>query len=106
MVEDYYAVSEKTGSYIDYGFHIIITNGPKEMLAREFPILRSEWGITSCKLFLTYVTMKLSDYELLDVFTEARNHSVTTVRPTHSNSWWQLTRRFKLDRWCTPRTAT
>ena len=107
VVEDYYAVAESTGSFIDYGFHIIITSGDKEMLATEFPLLRSEWGITSCKLFLTYVTMKLTDYELLDVFYEARKHSVTTVRlPPFSSSRFSCSTdtRF-IFRWYTRRTA-
>lgn len=79
VVEAYNARAEATGSYIDYGFHIIIVRNDKEVLQKEMPILRKEWGISSCKLFLTYETQRLTDSQLLDVMYEAKQNAMTTV---------------------------
>jgi dihydropyrimidinase len=35
--------------------------------------------VTSCKLFLTYETQRLSDKQLLDVMFAAKQNSITTV---------------------------
>ncbi|KAJ7147686.1 putative aminohydrolase [Mycena crocata] len=72
-------VVEATGSYIDYGFHIIIVRDDKDVLQTELPVLVEKWGITSCKLFMTYETMRLPDYQLLNVMLAALKNSVTTM---------------------------
>ncbi|KAJ6580772.1 putative aminohydrolase [Mycena capillaripes] len=79
VVEAYNARAEATGSYIDYAFHVIIVRDDKDVRETEFPILVEKWGITSCKLFMTYQTMRLQDYQLLDVMLAALKNSITTM---------------------------
>lgn len=79
VVQRYNTRAEATGSYIDYAYHIIITQDDKEIMKEEMPRLVDEWGITSCKLFTTYESMKLGDKELLTVMMEARNNGIMTA---------------------------
>lgn len=79
VVKEYNARAESTGSYVDYGFHIIIVRNDADVLENELPVLIKDWGISSCKLFLTYETQRLTDSQLLDVMFAARKHSITTV---------------------------
>lgn len=79
VVESYNARAEETGSYVDYGFHIIIVRNDADVLESELPVLINDWGISSCKLFLTYETQRLTDSQLLDVMWAARKNSITTV---------------------------
>jgi dihydropyrimidinase len=43
--------AEATGSYADYGFHVIITNPTSKVVHKEIPDLMKQ-GISSCKLFV------------------------------------------------------
>ncbi|KAJ7691958.1 putative aminohydrolase [Mycena rosella] len=79
VVEAYNGRAQATGSYIDYAFHIIIVRDDKDVLETELPVLVKKWGITSCKLFMTYETMRLQDYQLLDVMLAALKNSITTM---------------------------
>jgi len=79
VVEEYNARAESTGSYIDYSFHIIIVRNDADVLENELPILVKDWGITSCKLFMTYEASRLVDSQLLDVMVVTRKNLVTTV---------------------------
>ena len=80
VVEAYNARANATGSYIDYGFHVIIVRNDSDVLKNEMPVLVRDWGITSCKLFMTYESQRLADTQLLDVMFAARKNSITTVR--------------------------
>lgn len=79
VVEAYNARAEATGSYADYGFHIIIVRNDADVLENELPVLIKNWGISSCKLFLTYETQKMTDSQLLDTMFAARKNLITTV---------------------------
>ncbi|CAI7665099.1 unnamed protein product [Penicillium pancosmium] len=79
VVEAYNSRAEETGSYVDYGFHIIIVQNDADILENEMPILMNDWGISSCKLFLTYKTQCLTDSQLLDVMFAARKNAITTM---------------------------
>lgn len=79
VVKAYNSRAEATGSYVDYGFHLIIVRNDADILENELPVLMKDWGISSCKLFLTYETMKMSDSQLLDVMFAARKNLITTV---------------------------
>ena len=79
VLERYRDRANATGSHIDYAFHIIIVRDDEEILEKELPAIVKEWGITSCKLFLTYETMRLRDKELLDVMLAAKRVGMTTV---------------------------
>ncbi|KAJ7036620.1 putative aminohydrolase [Mycena alexandri] len=69
VVEAYNARAQATGSYIDYAFHIIIVRDDKDILEEELPVL----------VFMTYETMRLQDYQLLDVMLAALKNSITTM---------------------------
>ncbi|KAI2708462.1 hypothetical protein CBS147332_6523 [Penicillium roqueforti] len=79
VVKAYNSRAEATGSYADYGFHIIIVRNDADVLENELPVLMKDWGISSCKLFLTYETQKLTDSQLLDVMFAARKNFITTM---------------------------
>lgn len=77
VVEDYHDRS-KGQSYVDYGFHLILSNPTKAILEEELPVLSRE-GITSAKLYMTYERLKLSDGDLLEVLLRARQLGMTTM---------------------------
>ncbi|KAJ5720416.1 uncharacterized protein N7483_008350 [Penicillium malachiteum] len=79
VVKAYNARAEATGSYVDYGFHIIIVRNDADVLEEEMPVLMKDWGISSCKLFLTYETQRMTDSQLLDVMFAAKKNSMTTM---------------------------
>ncbi|KIR52635.1 hypothetical protein I315_04879 [Cryptococcus gattii Ru294] len=79
VVENYDARAKATGSYCDYAYHVIITRPELETLKVELPVIVKKWGITSCKLFMTYAALQLRDNELLDVMYEARKLAITTM---------------------------
>lgn len=79
VVEAYSARAEATGSYIDYGFHVIIVRNDPEILKNELPVLVRDWGVTSCKLFMTYESQRLTDTQLLDVMLASQKNEITTV---------------------------
>lgn len=86
VVETYNARAEATKSYIDYGFHVIIVRNDADVLEHELPVLVKGWGITSCKLFMTYESQRLADSQLLDVMVAARKNSITTVSQVGHNA--------------------
>lgn len=57
--------------YVDYGFHLIITDPSPSVLGQELPSLVGD-GYTSFKVFMTYDDMVLNDRQLLEVFDCAR----------------------------------
>ncbi|KAK9390407.1 hypothetical protein V1515DRAFT_17781 [Lipomyces mesembrius] len=65
-------------SYCDYGFHLIITDPTPERLA-EFPKLIPDFGISSVKLYMTYDSLKLNDYEILHTISTARKVGITPM---------------------------
>ena len=64
-VEDYH---RRAGgkAYIDYGFHLIVSDPTQLVLKDELPSLIAE-GYASVKVYMTYEAMKLSDRQILDV---------------------------------------
>jgi dihydropyrimidinase len=70
-VIDYHKEAEGK-SYVDYGFHLIITDPSPSVLGQELPALVED-GYTSFKVFMTYDDMVLNDGELLRVFDCARD---------------------------------
>jgi dihydropyrimidinase len=57
--------------HIDVSFHLIISDPTPGVLGQELPALVDD-GYTSFKVFMTYQDLALTDYELLEVFTSAR----------------------------------
>lgn len=64
-VEDYH---RRAGgkAYIDYGFHLIVSDPTQRVLKDELPSLIAD-GYASVKVYMTYEAMKLSDRQILDV---------------------------------------
>jgi len=58
-------------TYIDYGFHLVVSDPTPAVLGQELPAL-VEAGCTSLKVYMTYEAMRLSDYQILDVLARAR----------------------------------
>ncbi len=58
---------------IDYALHLIITDPTASVLGQEIPALVEE-GYTSFKVYMTYRSMMLSDYQILEVMAVARRH--------------------------------
>jgi dihydropyrimidinase len=57
--------------YTDVSFHLIISDPTPAVLGQELPALVRD-GYTSFKVFMTYQDLALSDIELLEVFSVAR----------------------------------
>ena len=62
-VRDYHSESDGE-AYIDYAFHLIITDPTPTVLGQELPALIAG-GYTSFKLYMTYDPLKLSDRQVL-----------------------------------------
>jgi dihydropyrimidinase len=78
VLEDYHGRS-RGQSYVDYGFHLILTNPTKQILDHELKDMIEKEGISSVKLYMTYEPMKLSDRELLDIMMTTRELGMTTM---------------------------
>lgn len=69
-VEDYHQRSEGK-AWVDYAFHMIVTDPSEKVLKEELPALIEE-GYSSFKIYLTYDDLKLNDREVLNVLALAR----------------------------------
>ena len=64
-VDDYHRRASGN-AYVDYGFHLIVSDPAPDVLARELPALIAA-GHASVKVYMTYEAMRLSDRQILDV---------------------------------------
>jgi dihydropyrimidinase len=64
-VDDYHRRASGK-SYVDYGFHLIVSDPSPEVLKNELPGLIAA-GHASVKVYMTYEAMRLSDRQILDV---------------------------------------
>src|SRR5689334_10251399 len=69
-VKDYHALAEGH-CHLDVSFHLIISDPTPQVLGQELPALVRD-GYTSFKVFMTYQDLALSDIQLLEVFSTAR----------------------------------
>ncbi|MBL8831031.1 MAG: dihydropyrimidinase [Rhodospirillales bacterium] len=77
VVDEYHArAAGKT--YIDYAFHLIVSDPTEQVLGQELPALIAD-GLTSFKIYTTYDALKLSDRQILDVLALARRHNAMTM---------------------------
>ena len=91
-VEDYHKKA-KGQSYVDYGFHLIVTDPTPAVLGQELPALVSS-GYPSFKVFMTYDDLVLTDRQLLEVFSVAREHGAFVM--VHAEGYDQI--KFMTDR--------
>lgn len=76
-VTDYH--TRATGnSYIDYAFHLVVSDPTDEVLGQELPALVRS-GYTSLKVYMTYAAMVLTDRQILDVLASAREHGALVM---------------------------
>jgi dihydropyrimidinase len=69
-VQDYHRRAEGQ-AVIDYAFHLIVSDPTPAVLGQELPALIRR-GHTSLKVYMTYDALHLSDRQMLEVFTVAR----------------------------------
>ncbi len=70
VVADYHARADGK-AYVDYAFHLIISDPTPQVLGQELPALIKD-GYTSFKIYLTYDALKLNDRQVLEVLACAR----------------------------------
>jgi dihydropyrimidinase len=77
VVEEYH---DRAGpkAVIDYAFHLIVTDPSPEILGQELPALIRD-GYTSFKIYMTYDSLKLDDYQILDVLAVARREGALVM---------------------------
>lgn len=64
--------------YVDYGFHLIVSDPTPTVLGQELPALVAD-GYTSFKVFMTYDDLVLNDRQLLEVFECARREKALVM---------------------------
>src|SRR5262249_33511183 len=69
-LKDYHAKAESK-CYVDVSSHLIISDPLPSVLGQELPALVDD-GYTSFEVFMTYQDLALTDIELLEVFSTAR----------------------------------
>ncbi|EXJ68850.1 uncharacterized protein A1O5_07782 [Cladophialophora psammophila CBS 110553] len=78
VLEDYH--SRASGrSFVDYGFHLILTRPSPEILGRALKRMVEEEGVTSVKLYMTYPAFRLGDKEMLEVLMRCREVGMTVM---------------------------
>lgn len=77
VVADYHALAEPR-AFIDYAFHLIVSDPTDTVLRNELPALIRE-GYTSLKIYMTYDALRLTDRQILDVLTVAKREGALTL---------------------------
>ncbi|KAA9008790.1 dihydropyrimidinase [Histidinibacterium aquaticum] len=67
-----------TGSHVDFGFHMIVTDPTPQVLGQELPALIEE-GQRSVKVFMTYEAMRMDDAGILATMDVARRHGAKVM---------------------------
>jgi dihydropyrimidinase len=76
-VNDYHARSDGK-AYVDYAFHLIITDPTAGVLGQELPALIAD-GYTSFKLYMTYDRLKLNDRQIIEILSVARRERAMSM---------------------------
>ena len=92
VVKDYHAKADGN-CYVDVSFHLIIADASDRVLGQELPALVSD-GYTSFKVFMTYEGLALSDMEMLNVMSVARETGALVM--VHAENYDAI--RFLTDR--------
>jgi dihydropyrimidinase len=79
--------------YVDVSFHLIISDPTEQVLGQELPALIQD-GYTSFKVFMTYQDLALSDREILEVMSVARETGALVM--VHAENYDAI--RFLTDR--------
>jgi dihydropyrimidinase len=92
VVSAYHAKAEGC-CYVDVSFHLIIADASDAVLGQELPALVAD-GYTSFKVFMTYEGLALSDMEMLNVMSVARQTGALVM--VHAENYDAI--RFLTDR--------
>ena len=92
MVKHYHAKADGH-CYVDVSFHLIIADATERVLGQELPALVDD-GYTSFKVFMTYEGLALSDLEMLNVMSVARETGALVM--VHAENYDAI--RFLTDR--------
>lgn len=76
-VDDYHRRAGNM-AYIDYAFHMIVTEPCRKVLRDELPALISE-GYTSFKIYMTYDDLRLDDRQILETLAVARREGAMVM---------------------------
>jgi dihydropyrimidinase len=78
VIEEYHKLANGK-SYCDYSFHVIISNPTKHIVENDLQLMVEKYGITSVKIYMTYKSFMLKDYQILEVMHAARRLGITTM---------------------------
>lgn len=92
VVKQYHAKADGQ-CYVDVSFHLIIADATERVLGQELPALVND-GYTSFKVFMTYEGLALSDLEMLNVMSVARETGALVM--VHAENYDAI--RFLTDR--------
>lgn len=77
VVADYHALAAPR-AFIDYAFHLIVSDPAPQILDVELPeLIRA--GYTSLKIYMTYDALRLTDRQILEVLTVAKREGALTL---------------------------
>ncbi len=77
VVQNYHKLADGN-CYIDYAFHLIISDTNPKILGQELPALIKD-GYTSLKIFMTYEDLVLQDLEILKIMNTAKEHQALVM---------------------------
>ncbi|MER1940693.1 dihydropyrimidinase [Castellaniella sp. FW104-16D08] len=83
VVKDYSRLAREK-SVIDYAFHLILSDPSEKTLVEHLPQVIAE-GITSFKVYMTYESWKLDDFQLLDVLHAADRYGAMVMVHCENN---------------------
>lgn len=76
-VDDYHHRADGK-AYVDYAFHMIVTDLGEKVSSEELPALIQE-GYTSFKIYMTYDALRLDDREILETLALARREGAMVM---------------------------
>ena len=99
VVEDYHALAGPK-AVIDYGYHLIISDPTEQVLGQELPALIED-GFTSFKVYMTYDSLQLDDFQMLEVLSTARRHGALVMihAENHDMIRWLSARLLERGHW-------
>jgi dihydropyrimidinase len=102
VVAEYHEQAEGK-AFVDYAFHLIVSDLSGDILPDELPDLVRD-GYASFKVFMTYDALRLADRQLLDVFALARREGALVMvhAENHDAISW-LTEQLVLEHRTAPR---
>jgi dihydropyrimidinase len=103
QVVEAYHERARSRAFIDYGFHLIVSDPTPAVLDDELPSLVAQ-GCPSLKVYMTYDALKVTDRQMLAVFEAARSaRAIVMVHAENSDAVAWTTARLLADGRTEPR---